>query len=178
MFNSTQPASQTSTQIQLRQAMGKLIHTEAFAALSVSRLTDTAGVSRMAFYRHYASKQALLIDHFEHTYRPLYDFLAGLPPKGPLFICQAYFEYVDDHSALFTDLLHAGAELVPAGCFRQYVVRFYAEHVTQVPFAEDFKRYFNSYVGAGLYQMTLDWIRDGKRAPRTLIAQIAAKQAV
>lgn len=158
--------------------MGALIRTTRFSQLSISDLTTRAGVSRMAFYRHYATKEAVLIDYVQERLEPLYDFLTRLPHKGPLFLYQAYFQYVDEHSGLFVDLINTGAELVPAECFRNYVVRFYAKNVLQVPFAPDFKRYFNSYVGAGLYQMTLDWVKDGKHTPRALVAQIAAKQAV
>ncbi|MFD1440376.1 TetR/AcrR family transcriptional regulator [Lacticaseibacillus hegangensis] len=178
MANSKNQLIQKQTKQRLRQAMGDLIVAKAFSDISIIDLTEHAGVSRMAFYRHYSSKEAVLIDYVDEQLAPLYDFLTRLPHKGPLFICQAYFQYVDAHSGLFEALIQTGAELVPAECFRDYAVRFYAENVPQVPFAPDFKRYFNSYVGAGLYQMTLDWIKDDKRAPRTLLAQIAAKQAV
>ncbi|MFD1394135.1 TetR/AcrR family transcriptional regulator [Lacticaseibacillus jixianensis] len=177
----TNPINQTMEQQsceRLRHAMAELIRTEPFAEISITALTRRAGLSRMAFYRHYASKEAVLIAYMAERLEPLYDFMGRLPHKGPLFLSQAYFEYIDAHSDFLADLIHAQAELIPAACFREYVVRFYAEHVEQVPFTPHFKRYFNSYVGAGLYQMTLDWIRDGKKAPVTLIAQIAAKQAV
>ncbi|WP_225418555.1 TetR/AcrR family transcriptional regulator [Loigolactobacillus iwatensis] len=43
--------------------------TQQFQEISISTLCKRAGISRMAFYRNYDSKEAVLVDHFDHYVR-------------------------------------------------------------------------------------------------------------
>lgn len=148
-----------------------------YPAISISAIAKKAGISRMGFYRNYDSKDAVLRDYFNHYIGPFYDELNALPKKDPAVISEAYFTYVAHNSALFEVLIESGAETILSQQFTKLVSQFYLTNVQTIPFEGDYARYWNSFVAAGLYNMTIDWIKDGRQAPISLMAEIARKVA-
>lgn len=148
-----------------------------FAAISISELVKKAGISRMGFYRNYNSKEAVLIDYFDQYVTPFYQILTQLPEKNPVVISHAYFDYVNAHSELFEVLISSGAEDILSKRFNHFVSQFYVDNVRTISFEGDYARYWNSFIAAGLFRMTIDWIKDGKQAPVDLMAKIALKVA-
>ncbi|WP_164506278.1 hypothetical protein [Lacticaseibacillus hegangensis] len=55
------------------------------------------------------------------------------------------------------------------------VSQFYLANVKSIPFTGDYGKYWNSFICAGLYNMTIDWIKDGKTASKALLAEIIRK---
>ncbi|WP_225418553.1 TetR-like C-terminal domain-containing protein [Loigolactobacillus iwatensis] len=98
-----------------------------------------------------------------------------LPKKDPDVISEAYFEYVDENSGLFETLVKSGAESILMARFTFYVDQFYLNNVRTISFEGDYARYWNSFLSAGLYNMTIQWIKDGRKAPIHLLAKLAVK---
>jgi AcrR family transcriptional regulator len=165
------------SQESLQLALFALMRQQTFQSITISALAAKAGISRMAFYRNYPSKEAVLKDYFDAYIQPFYQFLAQLPDKQATFISQAYFQYVDEHSDLFEVLLKSGAEPILNQRFTYFVTQFYRDFVQSRPFTGAYAHYYTQFVAAGLYQITLDWIKAGKQTPRQLLAQIAAQLA-
>lgn len=61
----------------LRIAMFKLMGREDFEKISITELTKCAGVSRVAFYRNYESKEALVEDICQNVFTELKASLTG-----------------------------------------------------------------------------------------------------
>lgn len=172
------PYSQEQRQLSresLRTALFELMKKRSYADITISELCKKAGISRMAFYRNYESKDAVFLDYFDEYTKPFYAFLNGLSTKEPSFISQAYLQYVDEHSEIFEVAIQSGAEYVLAPRFSYFVSQFYLANVKSIPFTGDYAKYWNSFICAGLYNMTIDWIKDGKTASRALLAEIIRK---
>ncbi|MFD1432724.1 TetR/AcrR family transcriptional regulator [Lacticaseibacillus yichunensis] len=161
----------------LQLALFDLMQHEAFASITVSALAARAGISRMGFYRNYDTKEQVLSDYFDRRVAPFYDALSASVDQGPASISQAYFAYIDRHSTLFEVLIQSGAENVLIDRFTYYVDHFYRDHVKTVPFTGDYAFFWTSFVAAGLYKMTIDWLKTGKRASVATLAAIATKLA-
>lgn len=159
----------------LRAALFALMRQEPYADITISELCSKAGISRMAFYRNYDSKDAVFIDYFDEYTKPFYAFLNDLPVKNPQFISLAYLQYIDEHSEIFEVAIKSGAEHILAPRFSYFVSQFYLENVKSIPFTGYYAKYWNSFICAGLYNMTIDWIKDGKDATRSLLADIIQK---
>ena len=56
----------TYAKTKLTEALLKLLQTKCLNDVSVSELCDTAGLSRLSFYRNYASKEDILRQHLSH----------------------------------------------------------------------------------------------------------------
>ncbi|MBR1781724.1 MAG: TetR/AcrR family transcriptional regulator [Oscillospiraceae bacterium] len=55
----------------LRTAMFKLMNQENFERITITEIAKRAGVSRLAFYRNYESKEALVADLCQHLFEQL-----------------------------------------------------------------------------------------------------------
>jgi len=146
-----------------------------FDAISISAICQRAGISRTGFYRNYNTKEDVLIDYFDHYIQPFYEALKQIPDKTPQVVSQAYFEFIDQHSELFEVLIRGGAENVLLARFTHFVSQFYLDNVRAIPFDGDYAHYWNSFLSAGLYKMTIEWIASGKQAPIAMLVEISVK---
>lgn len=103
-------ARQIRTRAKLLRAMLRLLESGPFDGVTVRALAAEAGIGYATFFRHYASKEALLDDLAA-------DEIAGLlAATMPLFsaehtgrACVALFEFIARHRALWHALLTGGA---------------------------------------------------------------------
>ncbi|MDV7718458.1 TetR family transcriptional regulator [Pediococcus ethanolidurans] len=171
--NEQRKLSQESIQI----ALFTLMKTKPFSKISIRELTQKAGTSRMGFYRNYDSKEAVLVAYFDQYVKPFYRELSVLPDKDPRVVSEAYFHYIAAHSDLFMVLIKSGAETVLMQRFMHFVGQFYLDNVKNIPFSGDYADYWNSFVAAGLYNLTIKWLKNGQRTPIALLTQIVTKLA-
>ncbi len=94
----------------LRNALLDLLGAEAFENITVRQIVDFADVGYTTFFRHFASKEALLeavitveIERLTDRCSPIYDAADGLGA------CLALCSFVDEHRSLWTALLTGGA---------------------------------------------------------------------
>lgn len=99
------------TQEALRQAMAELIAQRGYESISIRDLTAAAGVGYATFFRHYAAKDALLLDLLQ---RAIHD-MARLLPSGldadPAEEGRIIFAHVAQHEQLYRILLRGEGTL-------------------------------------------------------------------
>lgn len=106
----TQPDARIlRTQRRLTDALVKLTLERSFEALTVRELTERAGVGYATFFRHFASKEALLERLLEDT---LDDLLGQLGPDAaaldPLSTGTVVFRHAQRHADRYRVLLRTG----------------------------------------------------------------------
>jgi AcrR family transcriptional regulator len=94
----------------LRTALLVLLENRAFEEITVREIVGLAGVGYTTFFRHFASKEALLdaviaVEVEQLTDRSLPVYQAADGPGACLALC----DYVDQHRPLWTALLTGGA---------------------------------------------------------------------
>lgn len=174
-FNPYTEEQKLLTRESLQGALFQLMAGIRFSKISISQVCEKAGVSRMAFYRNYESKEQVLVDFFDNYLSRFYQQLDSIETKEAYQISVLYFDYVKNNAQLFTRLIASGAEHVLFERFTHYVSKFFSDNVQGMPFEGDFEKYWNSYVSAGLYNMTVQWIKGGMKEPVALLAEISAK---
>lgn len=175
MANAYDQEQRQLSQESLQLALFALMKTQTFASITISELCKKAGISRMAFYRNYDSKEAVVVDYFKNYVQPFYQHLSAQEHKDPMAITWAYFDYVDQHTELFEVLIKSGAENILVQEFTQFVSQFYLDNVRTIPFTGDYAFFWNSFISAGLYNMTIEWIKHDKKTSIELLTEIAVK---
>lgn len=140
----------------LVNALETLLLEKDYAAITVTDLTRQAGVSRMAFYRCFSSKEEVVGRFVEVAGQQVHERIKGLHARGT-----DYFE------ALF-QALGAYDALIRAAC---------KAHLGEV-ILEQIDRYMQRVVSAGqaahlaagaFYNLLIHWIAEGKQeSPREL----------
>ena len=97
----------------LRIAMFKLMGKEPFEKISITELTKCAGVSRVAFYRNYESKEALVEDLCQSLYTELKASLTSeLFSTDRRQWYENFFRTIRENSEYFSIYLKANLHLV------------------------------------------------------------------
>jgi AcrR family transcriptional regulator len=117
----------------LQQALLDLIQQKPYDDIQIQEITDTANTARITFYRHYGTKDDLLIDCLEHIYQDLKEVL---PPHEAEFVLDLsqlppnlkLFEFIERNAPLLRLLMTGPKSWLIHQQFRHYVV----QHLTQV----------------------------------------------
>ncbi|WP_054814785.1 TetR/AcrR family transcriptional regulator [Nocardia arizonensis] len=95
------------TRAALRAALAELVEERGFEAVTVGEISERAGITRTAFYRHYRDKNHLVEQIFDEAVRPLE---AALPRSAAEERLRRLFDHIAAHDRVFRALLG------PRGC--------------------------------------------------------------
>ena len=163
-------------------ALLKFMESTPFADISVTELTQKAGVSRMGYYRNYDSKLALLKDYLaqiEHDF-PFIDLTAASESEFYAFLRQV-FDYLSKFELSTKILLNQGFEglildtLLNSKIFVEY--RKKQSLTCQATTAlQDKSREYNLVFASGmLYHTYIHWVRQGQtETPQQLASWLMA----
>ena len=137
---------------QILKALLDLLKTEDLDSISVSELTEKAGVGRVSFYRNYADKRDVLVQEE----RRLFDlWKKDQPPAGnenPGF-SRSLLNYYYQNSAFYLQLYHAGL---------QDVIKDTILDGMEISEAEpDPVAYLKSSIGYMIYGWVIEWMKRG-----------------
>lgn len=150
-------------------ALLKFMESTPFADISVTELTQKAGVSRMGYYRNYDSKLALLKDYLaqiEHDF-PFIDLTAASEGEFYAFLRQV-FDYLSKFELSTKILLNQGFEglildtLLNSKIFVEYRKKqsLTCQAMTAL---QDKSREYNLVFASGmLYHTYIHWVRQGQ----------------
>ena len=112
-------ARAAATKQQLYDALNKLLETRMPQRISISELTQTAGVARCSFYRHYSDIDALMEEQLQIIYA---DVIRQLPSIGRLIgygpSIEASLRGYSRYKALFKALVGSDYEMLVMNAYR------------------------------------------------------------
>ena len=145
----------------ITQALFQLLAHKDFPSLTVSEVAKKAGVSRMAFYRHFDSLEAVLLAYYEPKFA---DIFAKTQHKvseaGKLADLTYFFESLTPDFKLaiqhrFTPILFQ--------IFEQHITEFYDQTTTWSDWIGTKRTYWIHFMSAGLFDVWLTWIKNGQQ---------------
>ena len=142
------------------QALLKLMEEQSFSSISIQNIVDAAGVSRMAYYRNFSSKDDILRFHIANVTRDYLSRYEDIKPKNFQEHLQLLFDYLLEQKELGQKLFRAGMIALSKEAFDQGMLAY----------AKDTKSYYNlCFLSGGLFNMYIFWLDNGcKETPRQL----------
>lgn len=163
-------------------ALLKFMESTPFADISVTELTQKAGVSRMGYYRNYDSKLALLKDYLAQIEDdfPFIDLTAASESEFYAFLRQV-FDYLSKFELSTKILLNQGFEglildtLLNSKIFVEYRKK-QALTCQAMTALQDKSREYNLVFASGmLYHTYIHWVRQGQtETPQQLASWLMA----
>lgn len=141
----------------MAEALLRLMETEEYDRITIQQIVDEAGVSRMAFYRNFESKDQILQYHVDRI-TDEFVLRAGMKEKYDAADTIPYFLEIFRH---LTRVRPLGEALIRAGKFelvRQEFVRVYAYRAKD---QKDLYRYH--FLGGGICSIYYAWLVSGCR---------------
>jgi AcrR family transcriptional regulator len=163
------------TQDHLRQAMAELIVQRSYESISIRDLTEAAGVGYATFFRHYPTKDALLLDLLQ---RSILDLARLLPPgvdADPAEEGRVIFAHAAQHDQLYHILLRGEGTLalleeVQAAAVAEVMGRFAGQRKPAIPL-----EILAHHLVASIIALIGWWLQRGQPYPPQRMGQIYAE---
>lgn len=163
-------------------ALLKFMESTPFADISVTELTQKAGVSRMGYYRNYDSKLALLKDYLaqiEHDF-PFIDLTAASESEFYPFLVRV-FDYLSKFELSTKILLNQGFEglildtLLNSKIFVEYRKKQALTYQAMTALQDKSGEYNLVFASGMLYHTYIYWVRQGQtETPQQLASWLMA----
>lgn len=138
-----------ATKQSLYDALGRLLNDKPLHDLTISDLTEAAGVSRCSFYRHYSTLEQLLEDELEHIYA---DVIRDLPSQGHLvgyaaILRSSLLGYLP-YRSIFSSVADTDYEMTALRAYRSvydvllYQLPYIQGYLPTDSFTQDYYRWF------------------------------------
>lgn len=163
------------TQDHLRQAMAELIVQRSYESISIRDLAAAAGVGYATFFRHYPTKDALLLDLLQ---RSIQDLARLLPPgvdADPAEEGRVIFTHAAQHEQLYRILLRGEGTLslleqVQAAAVSEVMDRFAGQREPAIPL-----EILSHHLVASSIALIAWWLQRGQPYPPERMGQIYAE---
>lgn len=165
-------AIKQDSQNYLATALLQLLETKDLNDLTVTAVVKRAGVSRMAFYRHFTTLADVLTAHFTLIITQQFDdILAHVPQDQKLAALGTFFTQLGPTLKLSVT---RGFESIFQQIFDQNMQRFYAVTMTWDGATATQQKYWTQFMSAGIYRIWREWLLGGQQESLTTIHDLIA----
>ncbi|GFP77425.1 TetR/AcrR family transcriptional regulator [Clostridium fungisolvens] len=148
----------------LTTALLQLLVKEKLSALTVSKVCQRAGVSRMAFYRNFDGLEQILYEYYQPKISAIFDTISTETNPSIKFDQQtAFFDKFEQDLILS---VNHGFESIIQEIFTAEIEKFYSTSADE---------YISTFMSAGVYALWRKWILDGRKKPLTEIHSLLQK---
>jgi len=151
-------------------ALMQLLKTKPMSEITVTDITDKAGVSRMSYYRNYSSKNEILIDHLDGIFSNYMKMLKEWNYTGSCFdydYLLECFKYFGKHQQFLSCLLKSGMGDLLLNRLTKYIQK------TFCPSAADVVMYYKIQAFSGsIYSTYVAWNERNNRESPCKMAEI------
>lgn len=144
----------------LLTALLQLLETKPYAEVSISEITERAGVSRQTFYRNFKTKDELITHHLEHIIAKFWEtvMLGGEAGVQPAQFATGIRYWRGPDGATIRKFSNAEIGSLIVATFHRYLIGYFAEkHPVTDPVKALHRRYALKFLAGGLYIMLYDW---------------------
>lgn len=141
------------TKVFITTALMQLLHEQALEKISVRQVSDRAGVSRMAFYRHFDDLNAVLVGYYEPRFHRLFSDLERYHDEDKLARVGVFFQDTSEDILL---AINQGYENLIVDLFTTGLEEIFDSKGGAVV-----EQYRLKFVGAGVYAMWREWLVSG-----------------
>lgn len=150
-----------------------LMDQKKFEDITITEITQKAGVSRMTYYRLYNSKEDILIQHLSEVSRSLTQKLEKSSPIPPEQLYLQFFTLFQKHSSLIEHLAEANLLNLLLDHFME-VTHCLNENTWDPQENDEHTKYRLRFQSGGLFSMLLHWIETGQKESPEEMAKLAA----
>lgn len=158
MPNSYNQGQRRLTRQSIVEALTSLLETKSLEHISVSELCVRAGVSRMAFYRHFQNLQDVLRGHFREQRHEFLSWLRDRPDADLYAIGLRFLQVIEREKALFRALSSANLQWILSDYILTGIERFRSEFRPYEYSSALEKEYLVAYEAGGFLSIISKWV--------------------
>ncbi|MFV0466862.1 MAG: TetR/AcrR family transcriptional regulator [Lachnospiraceae bacterium] len=154
-------------------ALLKLLNDKNFSEITITQITKVAGVSRMAFYRNYVTKEDIISTYLDDMVSDFYGRFSDLKEHSKYDILCNFFSFFKERKAVIEILMDSGLIYI----FRQKLNSSLLDFFKGIEGknAPEYGTYFAQFEAGGLYNVLIEWVSndtvDSVETMATLISE-------
>ncbi|AQS06409.1 TetR/AcrR family transcriptional regulator [Clostridium beijerinckii] len=152
-------------------ALMSLMEKKDFKNISITELSQKAGVSRMAFYRNYSIMEDILIDHLDDMFRE-YSTLLNHKEISNYEMTRLFFYYFRQHQKFIENLLRSKLTHL----MLERSIEFFnicSKTITcTMDCSPEFEKYNIGFIAGGFFNVLMIWCKSGMTESDEKMAEI------
>ena len=137
-----------------------LMKNQEFRDITITDITRKAGVSRMAYYRNYSSKEEILTDYLDELFQLYLNGLIAHDQIDAHKFTYNFFVYFRLHKTLIQNLIKANLSMLILNRFDKYLSSIFEKMIKRNPPTTSDTLYIH-FLAGGLYKILIEWIKNG-----------------
>ncbi|MBR2595429.1 MAG: TetR/AcrR family transcriptional regulator [Solobacterium sp.] len=152
-MNMNNEQKNTYVKKQITATLIDLLKKKSLSEISISELTDKAGIGRVSFYRNYQSKEDILKEESNRLIKEWGKLYESNPESAPETLFPSLFDFYRDHREFYTTLYNAGMSSI--------MMETIVGTIQITPDMNNLEAYIKSFWAYGIYGWLLEWIKRG-----------------
>ncbi len=152
-MNMNNEQKNTYVKKQITATLIDLLKNKSLSEISISELTDKAGIGRVSFYRNYQSKEDILKEESNRLIKEWGKLYDSNPESAPETLFPSLFDFYRDHREFYTTLYNAGMSSI--------MMETIVGTIQITPDMKNLEAYIKSFWAYGIYGWLLEWIKRG-----------------
>ena len=152
-MNMNNEQKNTYVKKQITATLIDLLKKKSLTEISISELTDKAGIGRVSFYRNYQSKEDILKEESNRLIKEWGKLYESNPESAPETLFPSLFDFYRDHREFYTTLYNAGMSSI--------MMETIVGTIQITPDMKNLEAYIKSFWAYGIYGWLLEWIKRG-----------------
>ncbi|QIK70466.1 TetR/AcrR family transcriptional regulator [Erysipelothrix sp. HDW6C] len=148
-----------------------LVETKPFNSISITELCDRAGVSRMTYYRHYETKEDILVTRLNHIFNDFITTVRSAPSADNREILQQFAALCRREHVILNAMIHSELTPLLQTQISSYFDIFFAEIIHPHAIEPTVGTYSKAFIIGGLIQVVITWIERSMFESDTFIAE-------
>lgn len=153
--------------VALMSLMGK----KNFKDISITEVTQKAGVSRMAFYRNYSIMEDILIDQLDDMFKEYSDLL-NHNEKSNYEMTRLFFYYFRQHRKFIENLLRSNLTHLILEQSMKFLNILSSALSCSVDCSPEFEKYNIGFVAGGFFNVLIIWCKNAMTESDEKMAEI------
>jgi AcrR family transcriptional regulator len=152
-MNMNNEQKNTYVKKQITATLIDLLKKKSLSEISISELTDKAGIGRVSFYRNYQSKEDILKEESNRLIKEWGKLYESNPESAPETLFPSLFDFYRNHREFYTTLYNAGMSSI--------MMETIVGTIQITPDMKNLEAYIKSFWAYGIYGWLLEWIKRG-----------------
>ena len=143
----------TYVKTQITNALLDLLKEKPFSDISVSELTNRAGIGRVSFYRNYQNKEDILKEESDRLIKEWGKLYESNPESAPETLFPSLFDFYREHRDFYSTLYISGLSSI--------MMDTILSTIQITPEMQNLEAYMKSFWAYGIYGWLIEWIKRG-----------------
>jgi len=155
-------------------ALMQLMEKKKFDDITITEITNRAGVSRMSYYRNYVEKKEIILSYMDELFETYWENIHSKPQDDFQSAC-LYFNYFRENKKLLFHILESGLTQFILEKHNLYLQTIFKDLYNQVTLESTKEKYVIDFLSGGLFKTLISWAEGGMQESNEYMAKIVCE---